>query len=538
MMTGGELEEVPAALVGEGLHNPAAKRPFEDAFPSKTNGDAKKIWNQPGGPGDCVFRLIVPLQKVGGIIGRKGEFVKRMCEETKSRIKILDGVDGTTERVVMVSAREDFESPVNAAMEGFLQIHRRVAQITLETDGQPDLGPGSTQELKGNLTSKMLVPASQAGSLIGRQGANIRAIQEESSANIRVLSPEELPLCALVEDRVVEITGDYANVHKAIELVIRHLRKFLVDRSVLPLFELNRTLPGHMQRSTVLPTAQNGSMPVDAPYPGAPPPWQPARAPEVDPYAAPPVQQQYGAAPLPQGGYYPPAGYDYSAQARPPPVYEARPAAYEVQPARPTYGYEMVQPRQPEYDVGPRPTGVQPRDVLSLYGKDPGPLGGAAAKQEVPAIYTVSHKMQVDLRYAESIIGEKGVIINYVRTESGANVTISETPGSRDQMTVEIKGLDQQVKVARAIIEEAIKRGNPAQQQQPAAPPPAQLQYAPVAAAQPPQPTTYSTYPPATYSTEAYDPYKVVANSVPGPDKTAAYQTYGRPVEQAPRAWM
>lgn len=50
---------------------------------------------------------------------------------------------------------------------------------------------------------------------------------------------EELPLCALSDDRVVEIQGEARNVHRAMELVVSHLRKFLVDRSVLALFELN-----------------------------------------------------------------------------------------------------------------------------------------------------------------------------------------------------------------------------------------------------------------------------------------------------------
>ena len=42
---------------------------------------------------------------------------------------------------------------------------------------------------------------------------------------------------ALNDDRVVEIQGEPLNVHKAVELIASHLRKFLVDRSVLPLFE-------------------------------------------------------------------------------------------------------------------------------------------------------------------------------------------------------------------------------------------------------------------------------------------------------------
>lgn len=56
----------------------------------------------PGWPGESVFRILVPAQKVGSIIGRKGEYIKKMCEETKSRIKILDSPPGTTERAVCI----------------------------------------------------------------------------------------------------------------------------------------------------------------------------------------------------------------------------------------------------------------------------------------------------------------------------------------------------------------------------------------------------------------------------------------------------
>jgi len=58
----------------------------------------EKRW--PGWPGDCVFRLIVPVGKVGSIIGRKGELIKKMCEETRSRIRVLDAPLGTPDRIV------------------------------------------------------------------------------------------------------------------------------------------------------------------------------------------------------------------------------------------------------------------------------------------------------------------------------------------------------------------------------------------------------------------------------------------------------
>jgi hypothetical protein len=59
---------------------------------------ADKRW--PGWPGNCVFRLIVPVLKVGSIIGRRGDLIKKMCEETRARIRVLDGALGTPDRIV------------------------------------------------------------------------------------------------------------------------------------------------------------------------------------------------------------------------------------------------------------------------------------------------------------------------------------------------------------------------------------------------------------------------------------------------------
>lgn len=55
-------------------------------------------------------------------------------------------------------------------------------------------------------------------------------------------SAEHLPLFALPDDSVVEIQGEPAGVHKAVEMVASHLRKFLVDRSVIGLFEMQVSL--------------------------------------------------------------------------------------------------------------------------------------------------------------------------------------------------------------------------------------------------------------------------------------------------------
>lgn len=54
---------------------------------------------------------------------------------------------------------------------------------------------------------------------------------------IAIFSTEHLPVFALHDDSIVEIQGEPAGVHKAVEIIAGHLRKFLVDRSVIGVFE-------------------------------------------------------------------------------------------------------------------------------------------------------------------------------------------------------------------------------------------------------------------------------------------------------------
>lgn len=92
------------------VHEQEDKHETEGGVPENFRPDEEKsLTNEavdgggdrwPGWPGESVFRMLVPAQKVGSIIGRKGEYIKKTCEETKARIKILDGPPGTRERAV------------------------------------------------------------------------------------------------------------------------------------------------------------------------------------------------------------------------------------------------------------------------------------------------------------------------------------------------------------------------------------------------------------------------------------------------------
>ncbi|CAA6658964.1 unnamed protein product [Spirodela intermedia] len=337
----------------------------------------EKKW--PGWPGESVFRVLVPAQKVGSIIGRKGEFVKKMCEESRSRIKVLDAPPGAQERIVMVSAKEEPDASLPPAIDGLLRVHKRIV------DGL-DSEPGSASG--GNVTTRLLVAATQGGSLIGRQGATIKSIQETSNSVVRVL--EDIPAFALQEDRVVEIQGEPGGVHKAVELVAGQLRKFLVDRSVLPLFEM------HISMSSV--RAEQSSLP--------PQPWG----------------HSQGLPPSAGGG----AGYGSNPPFLPPRGHDK------------FYSSSDLSPMDKQSYHG-----------LSAYGREGPPM----APPQSSLITQVTQRMQIPLSYADAVIGTAGASISYIRRASGATITIQETRGVPGEMTVEINGSASQVQTAQQLIQ-------------------------------------------------------------------------------------
>ncbi|KAF8400215.1 hypothetical protein HHK36_013512 [Tetracentron sinense] len=208
--------------------DPSSEQPPPSSAPAPESADKK--WQ--GWPGDNVYRLIVPVLKVGSIIGRKGELIKKMCEETRARIRILDGAIGTVDRIVLISGKEEPEAQISPAMDAVLRVFKRVTGLSEEGDGT-----GSAAAGVATCSVRLLAASSQAINLIGKQGSLIKSIQETTGASVRVLSGDEVPLYASSDERIVEIQGEPSKVLKALEAVVGHLRKFLVDHSIVPIFE-------------------------------------------------------------------------------------------------------------------------------------------------------------------------------------------------------------------------------------------------------------------------------------------------------------
>lgn len=65
----------------------------------------------------------------------------------------------------------------------------------------------------------------------------------------------------------------------------------------------------------------------------------------------------------------------------------------------------------------------------------------------------IAQTMQIPLSYAEDIIGVEGSNIAFIRRSSGAILTVQESRGLPDEITVEIKGTSSQVQMAQQLIQ-------------------------------------------------------------------------------------
>lgn len=67
--------------------------------------------------------------------------------------------------------------------------------------------------------------------------------------------------------------------------------------------------------------------------------------------------------------------------------------------------------------------------------------------------YQIAQTMQIPFSYAEDIIEIGGANIAHICRTSGAVITVQESRGMSDEITVEIKGTSTQVQLAQQLIQ-------------------------------------------------------------------------------------
>ncbi|XP_032584485.1 RNA-binding protein Nova-1 isoform X7 [Drosophila mojavensis] len=164
--------------------------------------------------GDTTFhmKILVPAVASGAIIGKGGETIASLQKDTGARVKMSKSHDfypGTTERVCLITG----------SVEGIMTV---VDFIMDKIREKPDLttkiiDAESKQAQERDKQVKILVPNSTAGMIIGKGGAFIKQIKEESGSYVQI---SQKPKDVSLQERCITIIGDKENNKNACKMIL------------------------------------------------------------------------------------------------------------------------------------------------------------------------------------------------------------------------------------------------------------------------------------------------------------------------------
>lgn len=164
------------------------------------------------------LRLICPIGNIGGVIGRGGAIINQIRQDSGAAIKVDSSTSEGDDCLITISAKEFFEDTFSPTIEAAVRLQPKCSERV-----ERDSGIISH-------TTRLLVPTSRIGCLIGKGGAIITEMRRVTKANIRILSKENLPKIASDDDEMVQISGEMDVAKDALVQVTTRLRANLFDR--------------------------------------------------------------------------------------------------------------------------------------------------------------------------------------------------------------------------------------------------------------------------------------------------------------------
>ncbi|XP_015210747.1 far upstream element-binding protein 1 isoform X3 [Lepisosteus oculatus] len=211
---GGDTGGAPPPATNE-FGYPGQKRPLEDADQPETKKVASQNdpYTSPMGGMNAPQRSVseefkVPDGMVGFIIGRGGEQISRLQQESGCKIQIAPDSGGLPDRSVMLTGSHDSIQTAKRLLTEIVE-KGRPGPVFHHSDGP------------GMAVQEILVPASKAGLVIGKGGETIKQLQER--AGVKMVMIQEGPQNTGA-DKPLRISGDPFKVQQAKEMVMELIR--------------------------------------------------------------------------------------------------------------------------------------------------------------------------------------------------------------------------------------------------------------------------------------------------------------------------
>ncbi|XP_011830543.1 PREDICTED: RNA-binding protein Nova-1-like, partial [Mandrillus leucophaeus] len=214
-----------------------------------------------GEEGEYFLKVLIPSYAAGSIIGKGGQTIVQLQKETGATIKLSKSKDfypGTTERVCLVQGTAE---ALNAVHSFIAEKVREIPQAMTKPEVVNILQPQTTMNPDRAKQAKLIVPNSTAGLIIGKGGATVKAVMEQSGAWVQLSQkPEGINL----QERVVTVSGEPEQVHKAVSAIVQKVQEDPQSSSCLnisyanvagPVANSNPTGSPYASPADVLPAA-------------------------------------------------------------------------------------------------------------------------------------------------------------------------------------------------------------------------------------------------------------------------------------------
>lgn len=346
-------------------------------------------------------RLLMQGKEVGSIIGKKGENIKQIREQSGARITISDG--STPERIVTIN------SVVENSNKAFSMICKKFEDDLKQTCNANSIPP---------ITLRLIVPASQCGSIIGKGGSKIKEIREQTGASIQVAS-EMLPGST---ERAVTVSGKLDSIVECFKLVSVIMHESPPKGDTLS-YKPRQVNPTVVNNAPII-FAHGQAYQVQGQYAIPLPPHEVAKLVQMGA-----LSQVQPAAPMPPAYYY---QEDETSliqnQTQPPPL-------------------QLQQQQHPPQQQHPMNTVATAAAVAAAAAAVN--VGGGPGRN----LHNVqTHEMSIPNDLIGCIIGRGGQKISEIRLVSGANIKIADLEDGNPDRHVSITGTPDQIQLAQFLI--------------------------------------------------------------------------------------
>lgn len=228
--------------------------PWMEGYEDQHSGFVSGVFDGvPPGPGaepsaEFSMKILCSAGKIGGVIGKGGFNVKQLQQETGASIHVQDASADSDERVIRVSALEALWNPRSQTIEAILQLQNKVREFSD----------------KGNVITRLLVPSSKVGCILGQGGHVINEMRRRTQADIRVYSKDDKPKCAADDEELVQVSGNFGVAKDALaeiasRLRLRTLRDANAAAEATPVGPVRRLPAGGMPGGGLPPSGAMGA---------------------------------------------------------------------------------------------------------------------------------------------------------------------------------------------------------------------------------------------------------------------------------------